>query len=194
MALSIDDLRRMLDSVRIRYFLHPHRPGVLAGFAGVFGRYQVTIRIEDKGQFLQFRTVGYAHCPVDHPHISSVLKVLVGLNDELRLVKFGWDHTDGEITAYADLWAMDAVVTQAQFRRMLDVFLLGIDTSFHRIQQAMQTGVDPGNPGPEDVLARLSHASGPLAEELEKTMGGKKPKGDSKSPPDEGRGRRHDLT
>jgi len=74
----------------------------------MFGTYEVTLTLQSDGEFLQFRTQGYASCPTDHPHFAKVLATLGHLNFQRRLTKFGWDPNDGEIMAFADVWLMDA--------------------------------------------------------------------------------------
>ena len=149
MAITIDKLKSLAEGQKLRYFLAPDRPALLVGFGGTTGVFQVLMHIEVDGRFLQFRTLGYAKCPADHPHVEAVLRVIGALDYKLRLTKFGWDPTDGEIVAYADLWLEDATLTQRQFGAMLAAFLPGIDEGYGRIARTIESGVDPeGSGGP----------------------------------------------
>ncbi|NNG15794.1 MAG: hypothetical protein HKM89_04875, partial [Gemmatimonadales bacterium] len=89
MALTMAELRKLVEGQKLRYFLDPNRDALMFGAAGVNGRYQFVILLELDGRFVQFRTVGYLHSRTDHPHLLEVLKVLGALNYKLRFVKFG---------------------------------------------------------------------------------------------------------
>lgn len=150
MAIDIDRLRSLVEQEDLKYFLAPDRPAVMMGFGGKFGRYQVVVKVEVEGRFLQCRTVGYLGCPVGHPHLDAVLRLLGEVNYRLRLVKFGWDPSDGEIVGYCDLWVEDGEVTLEMFRAMLRSLLPAIDMTHRRLQAVMETGNDPGEYRPDD--------------------------------------------
>jgi hypothetical protein len=158
MAVTLDKLKSLASAEGLKYFLAPDRPAILATFGGLTGNFQVIMLVELDGRFLQFRTIGYASCPAAHPHLEAVLKVLASLDYKLRLTKFGWDPSDGEIVAYADLWLEDATLTQKQFAAMLAAFLPAMDLGHERIQKTIDTGVDPEGPGgasDEDTMRRI---------------------------------------
>ena len=107
-----------------------------------------------------------------------MLEVLGALNFRLRLAKFGWDESDGEIVCYADHWVMDGKVTQEQFSRILHNFLPAVDLSSPRIAKTMETGTDPGELDPaqilEIILGQMGGGGGDDDEEKDKKK--KKPK------------------
>jgi len=157
MALTMDGLRKLVDGQGLHYYLAPDRPALMLGVTGLNGRYQLTIALDVEGQFLQFRTVAYRHCAADHAHLSETLKVLAQLNYRFRLVKFGWDASDGEIVAYADTWIVDGDLTPAQFQRLIHSYFSGIDMHYPRIAKTIETGKDPG---PPDLLAAVERSMG----------------------------------
>ena len=187
MALTMEGLRKLLEAVQLPYFIAPDRPAIMVGGEGMFGRYQVVIPLEMEGRFMQFRTIGYLRCTGDHKHLSEVLKVLAVMNYNRRLVKFGWDSTDGEIVAYADLWLMDGNITVEQFRRMVQNYFSVIDLGCGRIRAVLETGKDPGDMDPQEMM-RAATASGGLPEQvrkiMEKLLGKKGPDDSPKSGPD----------
>jgi hypothetical protein len=157
-TISLDQLKSLVRAEGLAYFEDPSRPAILLNFRGNNGSYMVVMLVELDGRFMQFRTVGYASCPADHPHLEAVLRVLGEMDYRLRVTKFGWDPNDGEIAAYADLWLEDATLTQKQLAGMLRAFLPGIDLGHPRITATMATGVDPdgttgGGRGPGFPLA-----------------------------------------
>lgn len=162
MAMKMDDLKRILEGEKLRYFIDPERDAVLIGFGGVNGRLQLVVSLWLDGQFLQFRSFDYGSCQSDNPHLPALLRCLAEINYRVRLVKFAWDPSDGEISATADLWLMDAGITVMQFKRMLENFVPVLDENRPRIQQAIATGKDPGPEDPEAMAARLLGKKGRL--------------------------------
>lgn len=162
MTITIDKLKSLAEHQGLKYFIAPDRPALMMGFGGVAGSYQVIMLVELDGRFLQFRTVGYGQCPSDHPHVEAVLRVLGALDYKLRVTKFGWDPSDGEIVGYADLWLEDATLTQQQFAAMLGAFIPAIDQGHARIAKTIETGVDPeGSGGPGAGTSTGTTSPGP---------------------------------
>lgn len=178
MAISFEELQEVVKKTGINYFVHPDKSQLLFGAAGPSGKYHCIISLELEGRFLQIRTAGYLYCPADHPHLAEVLKILGAVNYRARLAKFGWDPTDGEICAFADLWLVDNSLTQEQWERMLENYLSVIDLTYHRLRRTLETGQDPGEEKPEDLMQRLLGESGlpkglrDLLEEIRKKLGG----------------------
>jgi hypothetical protein len=144
MALTLDELRRLADAVDFRYFIDPKSPTLLCSAQGRAGSYQFVMSLQIDGKFLQFRTLQYQRCAAGHAHLGAVLRVLAEINTQLRFIKFGWDASEGEILVFADVWLMDAGLTEQQFRRLLSNFLPAIDEQYPRISQTIATGRDPG--------------------------------------------------
>jgi len=155
MSMTLDELKTILDQEGLKYFVDPKRPVVMLGARGLFGSFHCVIRLDNDGQFLQFRTVSYMYCPADHPNIAAVLRLLASLNYRLRMVKFGWDPSDGEIVVYADCWLVDSGITRQQFSRMMTSYLPTLDIFSDRIRKVIDTGDDPGDPGPDALMAAL---------------------------------------
>jgi Putative bacterial sensory transduction regulator len=142
-TISVDQLKSLAKAEGLGFFVDPNRPAILLNFSGHDGSYQVVMLVELDGRFIQFRTIGYAKCPSDHPNLAAVLRVLGEMDYRLRLTKFGWDPADGEVVGYVDLWLEDATLTQKQFGAMLRALLPAIDMGRARITKTMETGVDP---------------------------------------------------
>lgn len=182
MAITLADLKKRLDELKLKYFLSPDKPMVMAGFGGLNGSYQVALLVELEGTFLQFRSLGYLKCPADRPEVMEVLKVIGDLNYRKRLIKFGWDASDGEIVAYADMWIMDGGLTTQQLDRMLKTFVTTMDIAHGRLKKTMETGADPGDMSLADMMAA---AAGGLPKEIAdvlKRMGKGKGKEKEKEP------------
>ncbi len=144
MAMTLEKLKKLCDGEGLKYFVAPDRPAAMMVFGGANGRFQIIAKVEVDGRFVQVRTIAYLHCPADHPHVVPVLKVLGHLNYQLRLVKFAWDPSDGEIAVYADIWVEDGDLTQTQFKALFRSLIPAVDLNYKRLTQTIETGRDPG--------------------------------------------------
>ncbi len=171
--MTFEELKQLADGESLKYFTAADTPTLLMNIGGLSGMYQIMVPLELDGRFLQFRTVGYLSCPADNPHLESVLRVLGQLDYKLRVTKFGWDPTDGEIVGYADLWLEDGKVTQAQFSGMIHTFFAGIDLNNPRIAKTIETGVDPGEFDPGDLAVDGAGLPPALKDVLDRLAGQK---------------------
>ena len=184
MAITFDQLKRLVEGEGFKYFVDPGKPVIMTGASGTNGRYQFLILLEVNGEFLQFRTQNYQSCPKQNPHVSTLLPVLLDLDYHLRFVKYAWDASDGEVVAYGDVWIADGTVTQQQFGRYMGNFLSALDVNTPRIVKAIAEGEDLGRgqepgipPGlPDDLMAKLKEL---LARAAGGRGGTKKPDDDS---------------
>jgi hypothetical protein len=144
MAMTLSELRELVDRDRLTYFVDPAQPRLVVPMTGLFGAYQFLVMLEVEGQFLQLRTFGLVMCPPGHPHLDLLCRTIAQINVRSRLVKVGWDPTSGEIVAFADLWLMDNRLTHAQWTRMFQNFTPVADLTAHRLRELLEHGVDPG--------------------------------------------------
>ena len=113
MALTLDELQGLLKAQDFKYFVHPERPALMLGARGAHGSYQIIISLQENGEFLQLRTLQYLYCKADDPHLDVALRVVAQLNYMIRMAKWGWDPTDGEIDVCADVWIEDGTLTDS---------------------------------------------------------------------------------
>jgi len=178
MALTLEQLQKLLDGEGLRYFVDPKQSALLLALKGANGSYQCVASLQEGGRFLQLLTLGYATCAADHPHASALFRTLAAINAQRRFTKFAWDPRDGTIIVFADVWVMDGAVTQEQFHRICSNYFTCLDDDYRRIKQALETGEDPG---PEDLEAkarRLEGEKGGLPDAVRKALDkirGKKP-------------------
>lgn len=143
--MKMETLESLLKGENLKYYLDPARPAAMLGFQGLLGKYQFVILLEMEGSFLQFRSVELARCPVEHPYLSEVLRVIGSIDHQFRFVKFGWDADGGEIVGYGDVClANDGTLTPAQFKQILRHYLTTLELGAKRISDTIDTGRDPG--------------------------------------------------
>jgi hypothetical protein len=186
MAMKMEELKKLMEGEKLKYFIDPSRPALMLSLKGMAGTYQFVVLLEIEGTFIQFRTLHYLQCPADHPHLLEVLKVIGSLDCLKRFIKFGWDPSDGEIVGYSDITlGEDGRLEQKQFHQAIGFFVTGVDISYKRLQETIETGKDPGNLNPAQVASTLLGSAGSLPEELRKLLeklGGQSPSGSGKKP------------
>jgi hypothetical protein len=149
MAISLDDLKRLAAGMKLTYFVHPDQPMLMSWFTGKNGHYQFIAGLEDDGQYLKFRTLGFLQCVAEHVHAAAVLRVIGTINYQTRFIKVGWSRSDGEIMVYGDAWIADGTVTQGQFDHMLGIFVQQLDRCRGWIARTMETGDESGADAPD---------------------------------------------
>ncbi len=80
MAMSLDDLRALVDGEGLRYFIDPAKPRLLLSMSGLAGGFRCVISLQLDNSFLQLRTVEWLRCLSDHPHLAAVLGAAAAIN------------------------------------------------------------------------------------------------------------------
>ena len=167
MAMTMDQLQDLVKGQNLKYFLHPEQPALMLQAKGINGSYQFIIALQQDGTFLQFKTLQYLYCKEDNPNLLEALKVMGALNYQIRLAKWGWDPRDGEIDVCADTWIEDNALTQEQFGRIAFNYLTAIDMNYSRLETTIETGTDPGEFNPLEMMKRIAEEAEKGAEEEE---------------------------
>jgi hypothetical protein len=164
MAMSIEELQSRFDANGLKYSVDPTTARLLLKFGGEAGTYDIVVTLEGEGRFLQYRSLQLLSCPADHPHLQHTLRLLASINYENRFLKLGWDPSDGEIVAYADVILDDGTITEAQARSVTFTFLMVLDGAYGKLQKAIEEG--PNGEGAE----RASLESGRPSEALRRLL------------------------
>jgi hypothetical protein len=161
MAITMERLRGLLEAQGLHYFVDPSRNALFLGINGLGGTHQFFVMHELEGRFIQFRTLNYHSCPDHHPSLHALLELLAELNYRLRFVKFSRDPLDGEIVVYGDVWLMDGDLSNDQFAQIIQSYMSLLDYNHPRIRATLETGTDPGEMDPADVLRQADDGSLP---------------------------------
>jgi hypothetical protein len=144
-AVTIDQLISILKAGEVRYLIVPDQPAVALGMTTDTGRhFLIHATIEAQGSLMQFRTTGYAYCPLSGPHLEAVMRLLNDMNFHLRMVKFTLDPADGEIVVFTDLAVLDSEVTATQILGTIGFVMERLSECAVRVETTIKTGVDPG--------------------------------------------------
>lgn len=159
LAITIDQVTRALDAASLKH----HRVDdthVLLGFRGKNVTLHVALSLQEDGEYLELRTVQWASCPADHPNFEGVVDELTRQNLRLRLLKFGWDRDDGEITAEACIPLEDnrSLPTSQLQGLVMGIFAL-CDEVMPDIERHLQDRRGPRRSAPSSASSRPSLGS-----------------------------------
>ncbi len=143
MALTLEDLKRLMNEVQLAFFLHPDIPILLFMITGKSGRYEFCLHLDPEGKTLQIRTFNFLSCHPNHIHAGPVLAALGEFNNNVRFVKLGWDRNNGAITAYHDVLILDGTMSSDQFKGALHAFMSGVDQIYGMLRHVIDTGLMP---------------------------------------------------
>jgi len=139
MAITTDQIVNALASHNLK-FLKVDDTHILLAVRTEQASLQLGITLAEDGEYLDIRTVQLLTCPADHRNREAVMLALLGSNLEHKLVKFGWDPADGEISASVSLPIEDSTtLLPDQLSRMLIGLGIVIDNTFPRVKKALES-------------------------------------------------------
>ncbi len=140
MATHIEDIRSFLDEKSVKYLYDAEKEVFIMSFAPNV----ILVRLEEGGEFLQFRTLNFYQYR-EGRYKEAILLLLSEVNYQRKLVKFGYDKEDGEVNACVDIPIEDSHFTSTQFFRSMGAILEALDEVRTRITGLLETGKDPGS-------------------------------------------------
>lgn len=175
MPTTTEEILGFLDAKEVKYLYDARKET----FVICFTPHVLLIRIEENGEFLQFRTLNFYQYK-NGKHRELILAMIAAMNYRRKLVKFGYDEADGEINACVDIPVEDGTLTSTQFFRCMAALLEALEESRSRITAVLETGKDPG-PGSSKIIDRLV---GEIMDSLDEKKQGNldKPKEQKKEP------------
>jgi len=85
----------------------------------------------------------------DHQYSFLILQYILSLNYEDKFGTWEFDPTDGEIRLAVEIPLEDAIMTEKQFKRILNYVINGSDEGFKAVLDIMETGEKPDNTSDE---------------------------------------------
>jgi hypothetical protein len=139
MPVSIEEIREFLDKKDVKYLFDAQKETFIISFTP----HVVLIRLEENGEFLQFRTLNFYQYKAGK-YREQILELVGSLNYRRKLIKFGYDPDDGEINGCVDIPIEDSAFTSTQFFRCLAALLEALEEGRRRLNMLLETGKDPG--------------------------------------------------
>ena len=155
--MTFEELEQLISELGFAHTSSPEKQFFVLAFRGLYGHHQVLL-VPDGGS-VQIRTIQYAICSPESPHIAPLLSVLADINQRRRFAKFGYNADDGEISASADLMLCDVQATKELMGTFIQHFIVVIDVLRERLIQVTETGQDPGEPDPKKIARDLERAA-----------------------------------
>jgi len=105
-----------------------------------------TILLEEGGKFIRFFDEPKCFLPVrSAEHKAKVFETLLTIQNETKMMQWGYDPNDGKIRACIELPLDDAKLTKHLFVRILEGLSLIVNQSRARILHVMIVGEDTGS-------------------------------------------------
>ncbi len=142
MAVTFEELKSTLETTGLKFFCDPEKETILLGFSGCHGVHTILLKRVEDGEGLLFRVPGSAMVKDDHPFKAKVLETLLAENHRVKVGRFCYDPSDGEIYLDWFLPLEDGMVTPQQLRRCLIALLHLADEMTPRLHHLLETGED----------------------------------------------------
>ncbi|WP_250124999.1 YbjN domain-containing protein [Chroococcidiopsis sp. CCMEE 29] len=104
----------------------------------------IVLQLLEGGKFLQFCAPQILHVK-DHVYKGVLFQTMLAISWEVKMLRFEYDPTDGEVRASIELPLEDAELTYQQFDRCLsNLSNLVEHVAMPRLKAVLATGQDPG--------------------------------------------------
>jgi hypothetical protein len=156
MATTLDTIATYLDRRGWRYRLEADQSRIITGVTGEnIESLTIFIRLREDGEYLDLCIPNLLSVK-DHVYKGVLFQTLLHLSWELKLLRWEYDPSDGEVRASVLIALEDNSLTERQFNRLLESLIDLVDRqSMPRIQSVLATGNDPGRQSVETQLAGL---------------------------------------
>jgi hypothetical protein len=133
-ALQVEGTPLFCDGEQTLLITFPHRGQMMV----------VYVHLLEEGGYLRYRIPFFLDLSRT-PHRTRVIEKLLELNYNVKLLKFGMDPTDGEVSVEIDLPLDDGVPTQRQLHRCMFYLTNPAIQERDNLLTLMETGIYPGS-------------------------------------------------
>lgn len=169
MAMTIDDIARILDQMDFKYRRHDDTS---IAFSMTMDRFidpdndsksllLVAQLLEDGEYFQMYAPAAFR---VKGEHQDAFLRACAMIQWRTKLIQFEWDETDGEVRPVIEFPLEDGRLTVKQFRRCVGGMVSLMDEFYPILHRAAQEGIvafePPQDTGADALLARIKAAAG----------------------------------
>ncbi len=164
MAITLNNLKSMLQRPQVRIFTDEDNT-LLYPFVHAGQTLNVEAQLIENGDYLRLRIPYFLSC-ADFQDRAALLTKLMELNYSLKMLKFGYDPQDGEVTVSIEIPLEDNALTERQVHRCMYMLTSVAVQERERLRDWMRTGIYPGSedPGFIEALDRLLPAEPALEE------------------------------
>lgn len=180
MGATLQQIARYLDAKGWQYELDEENSRIITGvYAENVEDFLIVIQLDEDGEFFKLFAPQVLSGVHEHPYKDAILQTMLCISWETKMLQWEYDPSDGEIRAIIEFPLEDSMLTERQFNRCLSGLIQIVDdVAMPRLQQVMETGVDPGDEEiGERLLLTLQEEAPGLLEMLEKAMEARKKRG-----------------
>ena len=154
MATNLAFLAQCLDRRQWRYEADPAHSRILTGVkAENVESLMIIFQLTEEGRFLQL-IIPQLLSVKDHVYKGVIFQTLLSISYQLKMIRFEYDPSDGEVRASIQLPLEDANLTETLFDRCLTGLIQMVDQqSMPRLKAVLATGNDPG---PQNLASLLA--------------------------------------
>jgi hypothetical protein len=162
MSINLDLLTNYLEQLQLSHEIQRKEERIIIGFnTDNVGKLPIIICLSEEGEFLQFYAPGLLNVN-DRVFKGVAFQTMAVLSYEMKLLRFEYDPTDGEVRASIELPIEDGTITFKQFQRcLLGLVQLIDDKAMPRLKAVLARGEDPGAVEPVEEVAEILAKSDP---------------------------------
>jgi hypothetical protein len=131
-ALQVKRSRLFCDGEQTLLVTFPHRGQMIV----------IYVHLLEEGEYIRFRIPCYLDLSRT-PHRARVVEKLLGLNHNIKLLKFGMDPADGEVSVEINLPLEDGAPTRQQMHRCMYYLTRPAMRERDYLLTLMETGIYP---------------------------------------------------
>jgi len=146
MATTLDFIAQCLDQRGWTYQVDRAEQQIMTGVkAQNVDHLMILLRLTENGKFLQFIMPQILNLK-DHVYKGIAFQTMLHISYGVKMLRFEYDPSDGEVRASIELPLEDATLTTAVFSRCLEGLIQLVDLqAMPRLQAVLATGEDPGD-------------------------------------------------
>lgn len=145
MPTSVSQIACYLDQCGWKYEVDADQNSIVTGVKTDNGtKLLIVIHLAENGEFVHFYAPRLLKVK-DHVFKGVLFQTLLAMSWEMKMLRFEYDTTDGEIRASIEIPIEDGSLTRTQFERCLIGLVHMVDVkAMPRMKQVLATGEDPG--------------------------------------------------
>jgi hypothetical protein len=153
MATTLPFIAHCLEQRGWKYNFDAENSRVITGVkAENVDNFAISIQLSENGEFVQF-VAPQLLAVKDCLYKGLLFQTMLAISWEVKMLRFEYDPTDGEVRASIELPIEDAHLTECLFNRCLSGLIQLVDSiAMPRLNAVLATGVDPGR---KNVAAQL---------------------------------------
>lgn len=156
MTAALEQVTNYLDCRGWKYQVEQEQSYIITGVvAEHVEQLLLVIHVKDDGELLSLIAPQLLVIK-DHVHKGVLLQTLLAIAWDVKLLRWEYDPTDGEVRASINLILEDNPLTERQFNRSLEALIQCVDAvAMPRLQMVLATGTDPGLQDMEALMSQL---------------------------------------